>query len=703
MHERMPRRSRLAGAIVGLLLMAPSPGSAEDSEPVITTVVGSVGQGPAKSFGQHPWDLAYQPPGDLLGEDFPDGALYAADFTWNVVRRLNLATGQMTVVAGNGGWASTGDGGPALEAQIYLPSGIELDQSGNLYISTSTRIRRVDFETGIITSVAGRGTAVPLGSGPGFCPSGMEFDDAGRLYVAERCDQRVWKINAAFTSATVVAGTGQFGYSGDGEPATDARLAMPSDVEIDDGGNVYIADRVNNRVRMVDTNGIITTVAGTGDAGYSGDGGPATEAELSGPRSLAFGPDGSLFVADRNNFRIRRISADGTIHHVAGVPSSEFTRGDGGPAAAAFTSPEGIEFDEQGNLYIADTTFNGIRVIDQGGIIDTLSGNGFYGFSGDGGPATQAQIYWPEGSISFDAEGNLFIPDTIYSLIRKVDTERIITRVGGTGIRGYDGDNKPATEAKLYHPMDAVVAADGSIFVTDNFGHRIRKIDPSGTITTIAGDGTSGFRGDGGPATSARLSSPTGLALDEAGNLYVADTGNHRIRMIDTSGTITTIVGFGVGSPLVDGILATLPLSPLRSPHGISFDDEGNLYIADTGNNRIRMLDTEGDIHTVAGNGTAGDGGDGGSALDAELSMPKDVAVADDGTFYIADWYNNRVRAVGPDGVIRAFAGDGSFGFLGDGGPATRAHMYGPSGVAVGPDGSVYIVDQYNSRIRRVA
>jgi DNA-binding beta-propeller fold protein YncE len=295
----------------------------------------------------------------------------------------------------------------------------------------------------------------------------------------------------------------------------------------------------------------------------------------------------------------------------------------------------------------------------------------------------------------------MYIPDTIYSLVRKVDVDGIITRVAGTGVRGYDGDDKAATEAMLYHPMDAVADAAGNVFVTDNFGHRIRKIDPSGTITTFAGTGTAGFGGDGGPASAAQLWSPTGLALDEAGNLYVADTGNHRIRRIDTSGTITTIAGIGVGLYLADEVPAIV--APLKSPQGISIDGEGTLWIADTGNQRIRTIDSGGFIHTVAGSGVAGNGGDGGPALAAQLAGPKDVAAGPDGTFYIADWSNNRVRAVGPDGVIRAFAGSGALGFLGDGGPATESHLGRPAGVAVGPDGAVYLVDQFNSRIRRVS
>ena len=690
-RHRSARLTLYLSCLAALGTLLPSPGVASDAGPIITTVAGSVREGPARSIGQNPLDVVVH-----------DGAVYMTDFTWNVVRRLDLETGQMTTVAGNGGMASSSDGEPATKAQIRLPMGVAFDPQGNMYVTDSTKIRRVDFETGKISSVAGKGTALPLGSGPGFGPRGLDFDDEGNLYVAERLDKRVYKIDPSFSTATVVAGTGENGTSGDGGPATQAKISGPTDVAVDDSGRIYIAASTNDRVRMVDTNGIISTVVGNG-RGYSGDGGPGTQAQIWAPRGLALADDGTLYISDGNNARIRRLDPDGTIHTIAGVPLVfPIPIGDGGPATQAYVSPEGMDVDTEGNLYFADTRVAGIRVIRPDGTIDTLSGNGMYGFTGDGGPATNAQLYWPEGSVSFDPAGNMLIPDTILSSVRKVDTSGIIETVGGTGVRGYDGDNKPAREAKLYHPLDAVGDAAGNIYISENFGHRIRRIDPSGTVTTIAGTGIAGFSGDLGPATAAQLKSPYGLALSSTGDLYVADSGNHRIRKIDLdTGVISTVAGIGVAAPAIDGIPALV--APLNTPQGISLDAAGNLYIADMGNHTVRKIGTDGFIRTIAGTGASGNTGDGGLAKAALLSTPWDVAAGPDGTVYIADWGNNRVRAVGTDGIIRAFAGSGTMGFLGDGGPATAAHIHRPTGVAVGPDGAVYIVDQFNSRIRRVA
>ncbi len=326
-----------------------------------------------------------------------------------------------------------------------------------------------------------------------------------------------------------VAGGGTSGL-GDGGPATQAQLNVPRGVAVDGSGNLYISDCYNHRIRKVDTSGIITTVAGNGILGYSGDGGPATEAQLCYPDGVAVDTAGNLYIADTSNDRIRKVDTSGIITTVAGNGIEGYS-GDGGPATDAQLSiPRGLAVDAQGSLYIADTSNSRIRKVDTNGIITTVAGNGTYGSSGDGGPAIEAQCRYPN-SVAVDNEGNLYITDFRVWRVRKVDTSGIITTVAGNGAQGYSGDGGPATEAKIYKPTDVAVDASGNLYIAVSPYNHVRKVNTSGIITTIAGGGTSGL-GDGGLATEAQLSFPDGVAVDTAGNLYIADTSNYRVRKV---------------------------------------------------------------------------------------------------------------------------------------------------------------------------
>ena len=332
----------------------------------------------------------------------------------------------------------------------------------------------------------------------------------------------------AQTTITTVAGTGIQGFSGDGGLATAAQLANPRSVSVDAAGNIFIADLFNHRIRKVDPAGTITTVAGTGTAGFSGDGGPATAAQLNGPRGLFVDAAGNIFIADQSNQRIRKVDTGGTITTVAGTGTAGFF-GDGGPATAAQLSyPVFVFVDAASNIFIADTNNDRIRKVDTGGTITTVAGTS-YGFSGDGGPATSAQLKRP-ASVFVDATGNIFIADQLNNRIRKVNTGGIITTVVGGGV--VLGDGGPATAAQLLNPAGVFIDAVGNIFIADHSNHRIRKVDTGGTITTVAGMGTAGFNGDGGPATAAQLNNPVGVFVDAAGDLFIGDQTNHRVRKV---------------------------------------------------------------------------------------------------------------------------------------------------------------------------
>ena len=341
----------------------------------------------------------------------------------------------------------------------------------------------------------------------------------------------------------------------------------------------------------------------------------------------------------------------------------------------------------------------------QAQIIKTVAGNGTAGYSGDGGSATSAQLNGPNG-VAVDAIGNLFIADFENSVIRKVSISGVITTVAGKGTPRYSGDGGSATSAELNTPNGVTVDTSGNLFIADWGNNRIRKVNTSGVITTVAGNGTKGHSGDGGSATAAELSWPSGVAVDASGNIFIADQTNHKIRMVNTSGVITTVAGNGYGSGSNyggysgDGDSATA--AELNNPVGVAVDTSGNLFIADMGNNRIRKVSSSGIISTVAGNGSKGNGGDGGSATAAKLNSPTSVVVDANGNLFIADRFNYRIRKVSTKGIITTIAGNGIYGYNGDGGSATSAELFNPHGVAMDASGNLFIADETNQRIRKV-
>jgi len=330
------------------------------------------------------------------------------------------------------------------------------------------------------------------------------------------------------------------------------------------------------------------------------------------------------------------------------------------------------------------------------GIITTIAGNGTQGFSGDGGPATEAELYNP-GYTALDPVGNLYITDGNNLRVRKVDLNGIITTVAGNGVAGFSGDGGPATSAKLNFPAGVALDAAGNLYIADGGNNRIRKVDLNGIITTFAGGGV-GAGGDGGPATQAQLGFPSGIAVDAAGNLYIADTDNSRVRKVDLNGIITTVAGTGEHGYSGDGGPATQ--AELGFPSDIAVDAAGNLYIADPNNSRVRKVDSRGIISTFAGNGHRGFSGDGGPATKAQLE-PVGVAVDAAGNVYIADIGNFRIRRIDKTGTIRTIAGTGSAQYGGDGGPATKAGI-NPIGVAIDSAGTIFLTEGFSERVRKV-
>ena len=583
------------------------------------------------------------------------GNLYIADTYNQRIRKIAAATGTITTVAGNGTSSYSGDGGLATSAELNFPDGVTVDGAGNLYIADSNNqvIRMVAAGTGMITTIAGNATQGFSGDGGAATgaelsdPFAVAIDSAGNLYIADSLNERIREVavvtgstlfpttavgslsptqtlqlqlDIAQTITSITAAKAQNGQkeytvgaisgcTADGmttnasgticsvpltfQPAYAGQRGGSLQVVTGAGTFSFGLEGVATAPQLVFTPGIITTVAGNGVQGYGGDGGAATSAELSGPGVVAVDSAGNQFIAELFNNRIRKVAAGtGTITTVVGTGAAGFS-GDGGAATSAeLDYPSGVDLDSAGNLYIADTDNSRVRKVDVStGIITTLAGNGVQGHSGDGGPAASAELNQP-GGVRVDNAGNVFIADTGNHVVRKVAAGTgTITTVAGNGTKGYSGDGGPATGAELHFPDGVDVDSAGDLFIADTNNNRIRKVDGNtGMITTVAGNGAAGYSGDGGPATSAELYSPYVVWLDIAGNLYIADTNNQVIRKVDAgTGTIGTVAGTGTLGYSGDGGAATS--AELNLPFGVALDGPGNLYITDFGNDRIRKVD----------------------------------------------------------------------------------------------------------------
>ena len=574
------------------------------------------------------------------------------------------------------------------------------------------------------------GTSVPVGY-----PRAVAPDRHGGVYFTSTGLNGVFKLDAAGT-LTVVAGDGMPSSWPGNSPATGGFIGSPQGLAVDAAGNLYLADTDTNQIRKIDAYGMISTVAGGGSLN-PGDGQQATVAALFSPQDVAFDATGNLYIADTlNHGRIRKVDTHGVITTVAGTGSLSGSAVNGKPAALAlFSRPTGLAVDGAGNLYIADAALFYVYKIDTKGVITVAAGNGTLTFTPDGGPATAAGIC-PQGSLGTDAAGNLYIPDTLTNSIRKVDAQGILTTVAGSpGSFGFAGDGGPATSAVLSSPQDAAPDAGGVLWIADSSNFRVRKVDGTGVISTVAGLSGWSYAGDGGPATSAILSAVSGVSLDPAGNLFIADTSNTRIRKVSTAGIMTTVAGNGIignsgdsgpatsahlfapSSVAADstgnvylgdlgavrkvdpsGIITTeLTTTAGRTP-GVAVDAAGNLYVADGA--LVRKIDRYGNATTVAGTGTAGYSGDGAPATQAQLSNAVGTVLDSNGNLYIADLGNARIRRVDPSGTIATVAGNGTYGYSGDGGAATSAQLFDPAGVAVDFDGDLVIAD--GSYVRHV-
>jgi len=676
------------------------------------------------------------------------GNFYIASYNQQRVFKVSPG-GTLTVLAGNGFTGYSGDGGPATQAELslYLQSQIAVDSSGNVYIPDyyNCVVRVVNHTTGNISTFAGT---------PGSCT-----------------------------------------FAGDTGPATSASVYYPQGLAVDSTGNVYISDFGYYRIRQVNTSGIINTVAGNGTfcAGYSnnpcGDGGPATSAALGQIYSLAVDSAGNVFTSDEYYYNevVRLFKVGGNINTVAGTyygagpgtspcgQSVSVTCGDGGPATSAgFASYAnmGIASDAKGNLFIADFYNSDVREVicadsavtctapagkTKGDIYTVAGTGGSYGDTGDTGPATSATMGYAYG-VAVDSSDDIFVPDYNHLVVREVtNSTGKINTVAGNGTLNFSGNNIPATDAVLNSPWGVASDSTGNVYIADRYNCIVRKVNTAGIITVFAGTpGTCSSGGDGGPATSAFLSYPEGVAVDPSGNVYIADTNNYLVRVVNTSGTISIFAGnassftgpgpatssgvYNVSSVAADAagnvyitdpqdslilkvnggnltVFAGVPdtygfagdggpatSATLYEPAGVTVDNAGNVYFSDYYNNRVRKVNTAGLISTYAGNGSCGWEGDGGLAVETSICNPENVAVDPAADLIISDSANQRIRLVDGAGNIHTVAGNGTPGFSGpeENVLATTAELYNPYGVGVDPSGNIYIGDYSNNLVRIV-
>jgi len=381
---------------------------------------------------------------------------------------------------------------------------------------------------------------------------------------------------------TTVVGNTIPGYGGDGMEATASEINQPDCISVDAAGNMYIADWANNRVRKVNTSGIITTIAGNGTPGYWGDGGQATAAELYEPSYVLADGAGNIYISDSRNYCIRKINTSGIISTIAGIGGSLGYAGDTGPATAALLNiPYGLVMDAGGNLYVADRSNHCVRKISTSGVITTIAGNGTPGFTGDGVAAASTELYQPN-YLCLDLSGNLVISDNGNQRIRKVNASGIITTIAGIGTLGSAGDMGMATAAQLSWPAGLKYDPAGNLYIADAYNYKVRKVNTSGIITTVAGTGTSGYTGDGGPALIAELGSPYDICFDAGGNLLIDDYLNNCIRKIESC--VNTITAAPVNDTVFSGLSATYSVTTTMASPAYQWQEDPGTGFVDLAN-----------------------------------------------------------------------------------------------------------------------
>jgi hypothetical protein len=577
------------------------------------------------------------------------GNVYVADRTNQTIRKVTTA-GVVTTLAGTAGIAGSADG-TGTAARFLRPSGVAVDRAGNVYVADTVNqtIRKVTA-AGVVTTLAGtagvRGSADGAGAAARFdLPTGAGVDSAGNVYVADAGNDTIRKVTTAGV-VTTLAGTAGVRGSADGVGAA-ARFTGPTGVVVDSADNVYVADAGNDTIRKVTPAGVVTTLAGTAGVPGSADG-TGTAARFTGPTGLTIDSAGNLYVADQFDHTIRKVAADGVVTTLVGTAGMSGSADSTG-AAARFNNPAGAAADSAGNVYVADRSNFALRKVTAAGVVTTLAGTAGISGSADG-TGTVARFKLPAG-VAVDSAGNVYVADQFNQTIRKLTADGLVTTLAGTAGSFGNADGTGAA-ARFTVPAGVAVDSAGNIYVADQFNHAIRQVTADGVVTTLAG--TAGISGSAdGTGAAARFNGPTGVAVDSAGNVYVADAGNDTVRKVTTAGVVTTLAGSAGVAGSTDGAGAA---ARFDKPTGVAVNSAGNVYVADQDNHTIRKVTAAGVVTTLAGTaGMAGSADSTGAA--ARFNSPADVAVDSAGNIYVADKSNSTIRKVTPIGTTTTIAG----------------------------------------------
>lgn len=620
------------------------------------------------------------------------GNVYVAD-TYNETIRKITPAGVVTTLAGLAGSIGSADG-TGNAARFWQPYGLAADHSGNVYVADSGNdtIRKIT-PSGEVTTLAGlagaQGHADGTNSAARFWqPYGVAVDSSGNVYVADQGNDTIRKITPAGLVTTLAGLPGAQG-SADGTNST-ARFTAPSGVAVDGSGNVYVADYGNNAIRKITPAGVVTTLAGK--AGTKGHvDGTGSAARFNHPSGIGVDSSENIYVGDTDNDTIRMITPAGAVTTLAGLALNSGSA-DGTNSAARFNSPRGVVVESSGNVYVADYYNDTIRKITPEGVVTTLAGLAVLYGNADG-TGSAARFDSPAG-VATDASNNVYVADTLNQTIRKITPAGMVTTVAGLpAVPGSaDGTN---SAARFYDPFAVAADSSGNLYVADYGNNTIRKITPTGVVTTLAGlAGASGSVD--GTNSAARFNGPSGVAVDSSGNVYVTDSYNNTIRKVTPEGVVTTLAGLAGIFGNADG---TSSEARFNAPFGVAVDHSGNVYVGDSGNQTIRKVTPAGVVTTLAG--LAGyAGGDDGAGSAARFDYPRGVAVDSSNNVYVADYYNFTIRKITPAGVVTTLAGLAQ-AYGSDDGTGSAARFDFPQGVAADTAGNVYVADTDSQSIRK--
>jgi sugar lactone lactonase YvrE len=597
-----------------------------------------------------------------------------------------------TTLAGLGPGSSNGTGSAA---RFDFPDGVAVDSAGNVYVADSGNdiIRKIT-PAGVVSTLAGlagsSGSADGTGNAARFSfPTGVAVDSAGNVYVADDGNNTIRKITPCGDVSTLAGLAGTTG-SADGTGSA-ARFSQPFGVTVDGAGTIYVADRDNHMIRKITPAGVVSTFAGLAGSNGSADGN-GSAARFNFPLGVAVDNAGNVYVADTNSSTVRKITPSGDVSTFAGQASSVGSA-DGTGNAARFNNTQGVAVDSSGNVYVADYLNHTIRRITPSRVVSTLAGLAGNGGSADG-TGNGARFNFPYG-VAVDSAGNAYVADSGNNTIRKITPARAVTTLAGLA-GSFGSADGVGSIARFGFPVSVAADNAGNVYVADSSNHTIRKITPSRVVSTLAGlAGSAGSAN--GTGSAARFNNPSGVAVDSGGNVYVGDRGNNTIRKITPVGVVSTLAGLAGSSGSTDGNGSA---ARFTEPQGVAVDNAGNVYVTDTDNHTIRKITPVGAVTTLAGlAGSSGSANGTGSA--ARFAFPQDVAVDSSGNVYVADSSNNAIRTITPAGAVSTLAGvAGTFGS--EDGISNDARFDGPSGVAVDNKGNVYVAEYFNSTIRKV-